>query len=79
MKKLLVMLLGMMMTPVFAASIENSPIGYWKTIDDVTGKPKAIVQIWEQPDQSLAGRILKIFPRPGHDQKIGRASCRERV
>lgn len=54
---------------------QDSPIGLWKTIDDVTGKPKAIVEIWETPDKSLFGRILKIFPRPGHDQNEICTAC----
>jgi uncharacterized protein (DUF2147 family) len=27
---------------------QASPVGSWKTIDDETGKPKSIVNIWEQ-------------------------------
>jgi uncharacterized protein (DUF2147 family) len=55
---------------IFAAnaSMQTSPVGYWKTIDDVTGKPKAIMQIWHTGDNALYGRVLKIFPSPGHDQ-----------
>ncbi|HTQ58282.1 MAG TPA: DUF2147 domain-containing protein [Bryobacteraceae bacterium] len=33
-----------------------TPIGRWKTIDDKTGKPKAIVQIYEE-NGKLFGRI----------------------
>lgn len=40
----------------------NSPVGYWKTIDDVTGKPKALLQVLKANDQTLYGRILKTFP-----------------
>lgn len=47
---------------------ENLAIGFWKTIDDVTGKPKAIVQISENHDKTLSGRIIKIYPRRGYDQ-----------
>lgn len=50
-----------------------SPIGYWKTIDDETGQPKAIVQIWQERD-TLYGKITKLFPRPGiNDQTICKA------
>ncbi len=48
----------------FAAE-DNSPVGYWKTIDDTTGKPKSIIQIWRSSNQSLAGRVVKIFPKDG--------------
>ena len=34
----------------------HSPIGHWKTIDDKTGKPRCIVEVFEQ-DGKLFGRI----------------------
>lgn len=37
----------------------TSPIGVWQTIDDHTGQPKALVQIWEQSDGTLSGKIIK--------------------
>jgi uncharacterized protein (DUF2147 family) len=37
----------------------NSPIGLWKTVDDVTGKVKSIVTIWEERGK-LYGRIEKL-------------------
>ncbi len=43
-----------------SASID-SPIGYWKTIDDLTGKPKSIVQVWKNHDQVLTGKVIKVF------------------
>ncbi len=46
----------------FAAEPVSSPIGYWKSIDDVTGKPKNIIQIWKTKDQILMGKIIKVFP-----------------
>lgn len=42
-----------------------SPVGYWKTIDDQTGKPKSILQLY-QSDNILYGQVIKIFPGPGH-------------
>ncbi len=50
-----------------SAMAAGSVTGLWKTIDDVTGKPKAIVNITESGGV-LAGTIVKIFPRPGYDQ-----------
>jgi uncharacterized protein (DUF2147 family) len=52
---------------VFAAE-PNSPIGFWKTIDDNTGNAKSIIHITESANQTLSGQILKIYPRPGFDQ-----------
>lgn len=58
----------------FALAASNSPIGYWRTIDDVTGKPKAIVRISESSGR-LYGTIVKIFPRPGYDQNEVCSAC----
>ncbi|MES2218552.1 MAG: DUF2147 domain-containing protein [Pseudomonadota bacterium] len=43
----------------------NSPIGYWKTVDDVSGRVQSIIQIYETQDHTLAGKIVKAFPKPG--------------
>lgn len=51
---------GLLMQSLFAAN-NNSLIGFWKTIDDVTGQAKAIVQIQETPNKSLTGNVVKLF------------------
>ncbi len=38
--------------------------GTWTTIDDKTGKKRAVVQISESGG-SLSGTIVKVFPQPG--------------
>lgn len=43
-----------------------SPVGVWKTIDDVTGKERSIVRIIEVNGE-LQGTVEKIFERPGDD------------
>ncbi len=53
----------------------NSPLGYWKTIDDVTGKPKSILKIEKSPNGVLIGQVIKIFPRPGYDQNEVCTAC----
>ena len=50
---------------IFASESSVPPVGLWKTIDDVSGKPKALVQLWQGSDNKLYGKILKVFPRPG--------------
>jgi len=51
----------------FAEDAPNltSPLGYWKTIDDISGKPRSIIYISENQN-SLQGKVVQIFPRPGH-------------
>ncbi len=41
----------------------STPIGYWKTIDDKTGKPRSIVKIFELNGE-LRGRIEKLLDVP---------------
>ncbi|MEI9949334.1 MAG: DUF2147 domain-containing protein [Pseudomonadota bacterium] len=41
----------------------NTPVGYWKTIDDKTGKPRSIVKIFELNGE-LHGRIEKLLDQP---------------
>ena len=43
------------------ASYAASPMGYWKTIDDVTGNVKSIVKIYGSPE-NLSGVVVKLFP-----------------
>jgi uncharacterized protein (DUF2147 family) len=54
---------------------DNSPLGYWQTIDDVTGKPKSILHIY-QSGGALYGQVVKIYPRPGHDQNEVCGACK---
>ncbi len=45
---------------------EASPVGLWKNIDDVTGKPKALIRITEAKGE-LRGQIEKLYRAPGED------------
>lgn len=44
----------------------QSIVGKWKTIDDTTGKPKSVVEIFES-DGKYYGKIIKLYPDPGED------------
>lgn len=44
-----------------AAFAQYTPVGSWTTIDDKTGKPKSVVEIYEARDGSLAGRVSEIL------------------
>ena len=41
----------------------HSPVGRWKTIDDKTGKPKGVIEIWETRGV-LYGKIIETFEKP---------------
>ena len=45
-------------------SDRDSPVGYWKTIDDETGEAKSIVKIYER-DGKYYGRVDKLLLKPG--------------
>jgi uncharacterized protein (DUF2147 family) len=47
-------------------STEPSPVGLWKTIDDITGRPKSILEVSEQ-NGHLGGKIVKLYTKPGED------------
>ena len=54
---------------LFSAShlaAEPSPAGTWRTIDDETHKPRALLRI-EEHDGTLSGRIVQLFRDPGED------------
>jgi uncharacterized protein (DUF2147 family) len=53
----------------------DSPVGYWKTIDDITGKPKSIVKVWRNPDQMLMAKVIKIFPSNNSNQNKLCTAC----
>jgi uncharacterized protein (DUF2147 family) len=53
--------------PVAQAADDTSPVGLWKNIDDVTGKPKALIRITEQKGE-LQGRLEKLYLPANQDQ-----------
>jgi len=55
------------LTMPFAGAQEKSAVGLWKTIDDHSGKPKALVRISEANGE-YSGKIEKLFRGPDEDQ-----------
>lgn len=63
MKKILLVL-----TLLATVSVNGQTIvGQWKTIDDETGKPRSIVEIFER-DGKYFGKIQRLFREPGEEQ-----------
>lgn len=58
-KAIVIAYLFFFMNSVFAS---QTPVGYWQILDNVSGKVASIVKIWETDDQTLMGRIIKVFP-----------------
>ncbi len=51
-------------SPAWADDV--SPVGLWKNIDDVTGKPKALIRITENKGE-VRGQIEKLFLAAGEN------------
>ncbi len=57
----------LLVTASSAFANNNAVIGQWQTIDDVTGKPKSIINIYDQ-DGKIYGKITRLFRSAGEDQ-----------
>lgn len=51
--------------PVLAVA-QSSVLGQWKTIDDESGEPRSVVEIF-QKNGKLHGKIIKLFRKAGED------------
>lgn len=59
----IILFLGSVFASQFVQAEDLSPVGYWKTIDDNTKEPRAIVEIFLK-DEKAYGKIIKTFPKP---------------
>ncbi|MBB5496382.1 DUF2147 domain-containing protein [Paraburkholderia sp. MM5384-R2] len=50
---------ALLASAVTAMAQTNTPIGTWQTIDDHTGQPKALVQITQDGNGELNGKVIK--------------------
>jgi uncharacterized protein (DUF2147 family) len=53
---------------------DGSPVGLWKTIDDSSGKPGALIRITENGGE-LTGKIEKLFRTADEDQNPKCVAC----
>ncbi|QDQ72692.1 DUF2147 domain-containing protein [Pseudoluteimonas lycopersici] len=56
-----VLLMFALLLPCGAYAQQASPIGQWRTIDDHSGKPRSIVEVYANADGSLSARILRLL------------------
>lgn len=57
-----------------ADATTDGVIGKWKTIDDTTGKPRSIVQLYLE-NNKLFGRVVDLFPNP--ERKDPNPTCKK--
>lgn len=64
MRKLI--LAGLLASVAFSASAQNlaSPVGKWKTLDDKSGKPMTITEVYEAKNGTLAAKIVENLGLP---------------
>jgi hypothetical protein len=61
MRSYLLLLLCVLGVNCAFAEDPNSPLGNWKTVDDVTGLVLATIHIEELPNHTLSGTLIKTF------------------
>lgn len=66
MKKLLFATLALFFSVLSYAQIE----GKWKTIDDETGKPKSVVEVFKKSDGKYYGRIVQLLAKPENNNCV---------
>ena len=47
-----------------AAFAQNSPVGKWKTIDDETGKPMSLTEVYVAKDGTYAAKVVETLDHP---------------
>ena len=67
MKALLLAAAAVALLPLAAAAQQTSAAGLWKTIDDHSGQPKALIRISEAGGE-YKGKIEKLFRTPNEEQ-----------
>ncbi|MDR3272454.1 MAG: DUF2147 domain-containing protein [Flavobacteriaceae bacterium] len=63
MRKMLIITTLMLACSVFVSA--QSFVGKWKNIDDETGKPKAIIEIYKK-ESKYYGKIVELLMKPEH-------------
>ncbi|UFH31262.1 DUF2147 domain-containing protein [Chryseobacterium sp. C-71] len=66
MKKLLATFVLSLFSVMSFAQIE----GKWKTIDDETGKPKSIVEVFKKSDGKYYGKIVQLLIKPENNNCV---------
>jgi uncharacterized protein (DUF2147 family) len=67
MNKILLLLtsLSVLLITTLSYAGDLSAVGYWNTVDDKTGKILSVVQIYQEENGSIAGKIYHIYSIEG--------------
>ena len=53
--------LALLLCLPLSALAQQSPLGRWRSIDDSSGKPKALIEVYATTDGRLAAKIVQIL------------------
>lgn len=53
-----------LLAATFAASAQNPAVGRWKTIDDETGKPMSVTEVYMARNGTLAAKVVETLNTP---------------
>jgi uncharacterized protein (DUF2147 family) len=67
-------LIAVVLAAPLAWADDTSPVGLWKSIDDSSGKPTALIRITDNGGE-LQGKIEKLFREPGEEQNPKCTAC----
>jgi uncharacterized protein (DUF2147 family) len=59
--RILALLLLSSLLPCVAFAQQASPLGQWRTIDDHSGKPRSVVEVYSNADGTLSARIVRLL------------------
>lgn len=61
MRSRLIFITALLLALPLAALAQNSPLGRWRTIDDQTGKPKSVVEIYDAGNGLVSGKVVQLI------------------
>ncbi|MDF2867087.1 MAG: hypothetical protein K0S11_557 [Gammaproteobacteria bacterium] len=53
--------------PALSLAATLSPTGYWQQINEKTNQPQSVLQIWQEKDGNLSGKIIGLYPVTGRE------------
>ena len=69
MKPLAFPVLAVLLAASPVASAQHAALGRWRTVDDNSGKPRSVVEVYEAGDGTVAARVLRVLD-PGKPEPL---------
>lgn len=70
MKKTLFTWIAVLLSVVAFSQSADQIVGKWTTIDDETGEPKSVVEIFQKSDGKYYGKIEKLLAKPENNNCV---------